>query len=158
MTPAALRRLTSLAEARWTRDLARLDTLLRQDRQLQDDIAVLAGTLERDMAAGIDLPPAQLALRQAWVDQGIRAAHRERASLAGGIAVARASAIQSLGKHRALEKLVDRGEEEARHLRQTRAEREAPPPALRGELSPEVGPPALGPTSLNPTPLSPPRS
>ena len=115
MTPEALRRLTGLAEARKARDLARLDGLLTRDRQL-------AGRARRPgrrrspatSPAAPPLPPAQQALRQAWVDQRIRAAARQRAALAAGIAAARAAAVQSLGKHRALEHLVERGDRDAR--------------------------------------------
>lgn len=131
MTPAMLRALSGLAEARRARDLARLDNLLTRDRALQAEILALASTLERDHATGIKLPPAQLALRQAWVDQRLRAARGQRAALAASITAARAVAVQSLGKHRALENLVERGERQAKHQLLARAEREAPPPAAR---------------------------
>jgi hypothetical protein len=134
MTPAALRRLTGLAEARRARDLARLDSLLRRDRALKEEIAALATALERDGASGTPLPPAQQGLREAWVDQRIRAAERQRAALAASIAAARAAAAQSLGKHRALEDLVERGEREAQHQREARAEREAPPTRMAGPI------------------------
>jgi hypothetical protein len=131
MTPAALRALTALAEARRARDLARLDGLLRRDRALEAEIAALAGTLERDRASDAPLPPAQQALREAWVDQRLRAARLGRAALAAGIAAARAAAVQSLGKHRALENLAERGERAAEQRILARAEREAPPPLAR---------------------------
>jgi hypothetical protein len=129
VTPAALRRLAGLAEARRARDLARLDRLLTRDRELAAEIASLRTTLEGDATAGIPLPPTQQALRQAWVDQRIGAAERQRTALVPAIAAGRAEAVQSLGKHRALENLVDCGEKDARQQRLARAEREAPPAA-----------------------------
>ncbi|HRO10634.1 hypothetical protein [Amaricoccus sp.] len=129
MTPAALRRLAGLAEARRARDLARLDALLSRDRTLAAEIAALATTLSREAKSGAPLPPAQQALRETWVDQRIRAARRQRAALAPAIAAARAQAVQSLGKHEALGKLVERADDDARHQRDARTEREAPPPA-----------------------------
>jgi hypothetical protein len=128
MTPAALRALAGLAEARRARDLARLDSLLTRKRQLEAEIADLSVALSRDFAIGLDLPPAQQALRQAWVDARIRCARQQRAALAAGIAAARTEAVQSLGKHRALEDLVERGDRIALQQRHARAEREAPPP------------------------------
>ena len=128
MTPTLLRRLTSLAEARRARDLARLDNLLTRDRALQSEIDALPATLERDRASKIELPLPQQGLRQAWVQQRLRACRRERADLAPKIAAARAVAVQSLGKHRALESLVERGKREAEQQLLARAEREAPPP------------------------------
>ena len=131
MSPAALRALTGLAEARQARDLARLDGLLTRQRRLDGEIADLSAALSRDLAAGLDLPPAQQALRQAWVDARLRAARQQRAALAASIAAARAEAVQSLGKHRALETLVERGDRIALQQRLARAEREAPPPRAR---------------------------
>jgi hypothetical protein len=135
MTPAALRQLTRLAEARKARDLARLEGLLIRERQLAAEISALSGTLARDLATGIALPPAQQALRQAWVEQRIRAAERQRTALAAGIVAARAEAVQSLGKHRALEHLVERGDRIALQHDLARAEREAPPAAARTDQS-----------------------
>ena len=132
MNPAALRRLTGLAEARRARDLARLDRLLARARELEAEIASLATTLARDREAGVPLPLPQQALRQSWVDQRVRAVLRQRAALVPEIAAARAEAVQSLGKHRALEELVERGEHDARQQRVARAEREAPAPPARG--------------------------
>ncbi|HET9068325.1 MAG TPA: hypothetical protein VFN28_06745, partial [Amaricoccus sp.] len=90
--------------------------------------AALRTAIREDGRAGVALLPAQQALREAWVDQSIRAAERQRAALAARIAAARGEAVQSLGRHRALETLVERGEAEARQQRLARAEREAPPP------------------------------
>ncbi len=131
MTPALLRRLTELAEARRARDLARLDGLLTQDRQLAAEIAALSATLTRDLQDGAALPLARQAVRQAWVDQRLRAARRQQAALATSISAARAVAVQSLGKHRALDELLDRGERAVRQQFIARIEREAPPPEAR---------------------------
>jgi hypothetical protein len=129
MTPTALRALTGLAEARRARDLARLDNLLARNRALDAEIAALAAALQHYRAAGFPLPPPQQGLRQAWVDQRLRAARRQRAALAAGIAAARAEAAQSLGKHQAFENLVERSDRAVRQQRHARAERETPPPA-----------------------------
>ena len=132
MNPAALRRLTGLAEARRARDLARLDRLLARARELEAEVASLATTLARDRETGVPLPLPQQALRQSWVDQRTRAVLRQRAALVPAIAAARAEAVQSLGKHLALEKLVERGEHDARQQLIARAEREALPTPARG--------------------------
>ena len=131
MTPAKLRELAGLVEARKARDLARLDALLAEDRRLAAEIAGLMGTAARDLATGIALPLPQQALRQAWADQRIRAAHRRRAELIPAIRAARAEALQSLGKHRALENLVERADRTAARLAAARTEREAPAPEAR---------------------------
>lgn len=110
MTPAALRALAALVEARKTRDLARLDGLLGEDRRLTEEIAALRATPARDLATGEAFPMAQQALRLNWVDGRIRAASRRRVELAAQIRKARAEAIRSLGKHRALEELARRAE------------------------------------------------
>ena len=99
------------------------------------EIAALAGTAARDLAEGVAVPLAQQGLRQAWADQGIRAAGRRRGELAVQIRQARAAAVQSLGKHRALEELVERAEEAVEQVRIARAEREASPVAARGQGS-----------------------
>ncbi len=127
MTPVALQRLAGLVEARKARDLARLETLLAEDRRLAAEIAAVAATAARDLAEAPDLPLAQQGLRQRWADQRIRRAGERRAELAAAIRAARAIAVQSLGKHRALENLVERADREARRLRAARAEREASP-------------------------------
>ncbi len=132
MTPAALRRLAALAEARRARDLARLEGLLAEDRRLVAEIAWLAGTAARDLAEGVALPLARQGLRQAWADQAVRAARRRRGELAARIGAARAEAVQSLGKHEALEALVARADRAAAQLRIARAEREGPVPAGKG--------------------------
>ena len=53
------------------------------------------------------------------------------AALGPRIAEARAAAVQSLGKHAALEKLADRADQDAAQIRAARAERDAPQPAAR---------------------------
>ena len=137
MSPAELRRLAGLVEARKARDLARLERLMSEDRRLAAEIAGLARTPERDLADG-GLPPAQQALRQAWADQHIRAARRRRAELAAGIRAARAEAVRSLGKHTALEHLVERADRAALRSRTARAERETPAPRASGPDTPEA--------------------
>ncbi len=127
MTPASLRQLAGLLEARKTRDLARLEALIAEDRRLEAEIANLTGTAARDLETGIALPLAQQAIRQAWADQRIRAARRRRAEIAAGIRDARAAAARSLGKHESLESLVARAERAAAQATEARAEREAPP-------------------------------
>ena len=127
MTPAALRALTHLMDARKARDLARLDRLLTEDRRLVEEIATLAATGSRDLAEG-PLPLAEQGRRLAWSAARIRAAERRRRQLAAEIRLARAEAVQSLGKHKALEHLTDRADRAAAHQREARAVREAPPP------------------------------
>jgi hypothetical protein len=128
VTPQALHRLASLLEARKARDLARLEALVAEDRRLAAEIAEIAATATRDMAGPEPLPLPQQGLRQRWADGRIRAASERRAGLAAGIRDARAEAVQSLGKHRALERLVERADRAAAQIREARAEREAPPP------------------------------
>jgi hypothetical protein len=128
VSPAELRRLAALAEARQARDLARLERLMSEDRRLAAEIAGLARTAARDFADG-GLPPAHQALRQAWADQHIRAARRRRAELAPEVRAARAEAVRSLGKHTALEHLVERADRAALQSRTARQEREAPAPS-----------------------------
>lgn len=131
MTPNSLRGLLQLAEARKARDLARLEAALSADRAFTAEIAEAMGALGRD-AADLSAPPlpfAQAAARDAWVDQRIRAARRGRAALVPVIAAARAEAAQSLGKHSALEHMLERAEAEAKALRLSRTERDAPPAA-----------------------------
>ena len=87
----------------------------------------------RDLAGGIALPPAQQALRPGLG----RAAHPrrrppQRAALAARIAAARAEAVQSLGKHRALENLVERAEPDRRQPRRR-------PRRARGSGRPKPG-------------------
>ena len=127
MTSAALTDLLRLMDARKARDLARLDRLLTEDRRLAEDIAALAATGSRDLAEGA-LPLAQQGRRLAWAAARIQAAENRRRQLAGEIREARAEAVQSLGKHKALAHLTDRAVRAAVQRREARAEREGPPP------------------------------
>ncbi len=127
MTPAALRDLRRLMDARKARDLARLDRLMSEDRRLEGEIAALAATGARDLAEGA-LPLAEQGRRLAWAAARARAAELRRRALAGEIRAARAAAVQSLGKHEALGHLSDRADRETAQRRAARAEREAPPP------------------------------
>ncbi len=128
MTPAQLRELIRLAEARKAGDLARLDALLTEARACEAEIEDAGRTAVEDLAAAAEMPMAQLALRQVWADQRVAQARRRLATLAPRVAAARAAAVQSLGKHAALEKLVDHADRAAAHTRAARAERDAPPP------------------------------
>jgi hypothetical protein len=132
MTPAGLAALLRLMEARRSRDLARLDRLLAEERALADEIAALAALPARDLAEDPAQSPAQQARRLAWAAQRIRLAERRRAALADAIRAARAAAAQSLGKHKSLEMLADRAGRAALLARDARAEREAPPPVSQG--------------------------
>jgi hypothetical protein len=127
VTPAGLRALAGLVEARKARDLARLEGLVAEDRRLEAEIAELAATGSRDLAEGAALPLARQGLREIWAEQRIRAARRRRAELAARIRAARAEAVQSLGRHRALEHLVEGADRSEAQRRLARAEREAPP-------------------------------
>lgn len=131
MTPAMLRQLLQVVEARKTRDLAALEALTAADRACEAEIAELAQTHARDWAEGAAAltPFAQQALRLAWADARMAEARRRRAALAPQIEEARQAAIQSLGKHSALEAMIEETEREAAHLRAARAERDAPPAA-----------------------------
>jgi hypothetical protein len=133
VTPAALRRLMTLVEARKVRDLAALDRLLAEDRRLAAEIAELRRTAARDAEADVALPPERQALRLVWADQRIRAAKLRQSALAEAIRAARAAAAQSLGKLTSLETLADRADRALVHARDARAEREAPPPAGASE-------------------------
>ena len=127
MTPRDLRRLMALADVRKARDLARLEALLAEDRRLAAEVAELAQTGARDLAEGIEMPLRQQALRLAWAEQRIAVARQRRAALIPEIARARTAAAQSLGKHRALENLVENADRAVIRVRSDRAEREAPP-------------------------------
>jgi len=127
MTPAALRDLLRLMDARKARDLARLDRLLAEDRRLAGEIATLAATASHDHAEGAPVPLREQGRRLAWAAARIRAAEHRRRALAAEIRAARADAVQSLGKHKALEHLAARAERTAAQQREARAEREAPP-------------------------------
>jgi hypothetical protein len=116
-----------LMDARKARDLARLDRLLTEDRRLAEEIAALAATGTRDLAEG-PLPLAEQGRRLAWAAARGRAAARRREALAAEIRAARAEAVQSLGKQKALEHLTDRADRDVLERRAARAEREAPPP------------------------------
>ena len=128
MTPRDLRRLMALADVRKARDLARLEALLAEDRRLAAEVAELAQTGARDLAEGIAMP-----LRAAGAAARLGgAAHRRRAAAARGARSprsprARTAAAQSLGKHRALENLVENADRAVIRVRSDRAEREAPP-------------------------------
>ncbi|HVL20426.1 MAG TPA: hypothetical protein VM422_05500 [Amaricoccus sp.] len=127
MTPAALRKLGALMAARKARDLARLERLVAEDRALAAELAALASAGAADVASGEALPPDRQAVRLAWIDQRTAMLARRRGILAAEIAGARAAAIQSLGRERALDRLAEiAGRAEAtRHA--AREEREAPP-------------------------------
>ena len=112
MTPAELRRLATLAEARKARDLARLEALIAEARRLEDEIAELAATERRDLAAGANFR--LLAGRLAWAAAEIAARRRRIGAIALEIAAARAAARVSLGKHEALAALVERTAAEER--------------------------------------------
>lgn len=131
MTPAALAQLLQLMEARKSRDLAQLDRLLTEDRALAEELAALARLPAQDLEDDPDLSPMEQARRLAWAEQRRRTAERRRSVLATEIRAARAIAVRSLGKHRALEHLGDRAAREAVRTRLARAEREAPPAVPR---------------------------
>ena len=126
MTPAALRQLGGLMEARKARDLARLERLVAEDRALAEEIAALARVAAEDAASGLSLPPDRQAARLAWVDQRTLLAERRRAALCPVIAAARAAAVQSLGREVALDHLASAADRENARARTARAEREAP--------------------------------
>ena len=128
MNTARLRELLELAAAKKSRDLARLEALLAQDRALETEIAHIASTPGRDMAAGAaNTPLTQQGLRLAWADQRITRTRQRRAQLAPQITAARDDARQSLGKHQALEHLADMAGQKETSARNARAEREAMP-------------------------------
>jgi hypothetical protein len=134
VTPAALRELMTLVEARKARDLAELDRLLGEERRLHAEIAELRRTAVRDAEDGGALPPERQALRLVWADQRIRAARRRLAVLGDAIRAARAAAAQSLGKHKSLETLAERADRSVEQARAARAEREMPPSGRHGPL------------------------
>ena len=134
VTPAALRQLMTLVEARKARDLAALDRLLAEDRRLAAEIAELRRTAARDAEAGDALPPERQALRLVWADQRIRAARASAGARSPRRSARRAPPPpQSLGKLKSLETLADRADRAVAHARDARAEREAPPPAGASE-------------------------
>ena len=134
MTPAALRQLMVLVEARKARDLAALDRLLAEQRRLEAEVADLRRTASRDARSGDDAA-AGAAGAPARLGRPVHPRGRGcgRRRLAETIRAARAAAAQSLGKHRSLETLVERADRAALHARDARAEREAPPPVSPGE-------------------------
>lgn len=133
MNSAALRGLGALMEARKARDLARLEGLVAEDRRLEARIAELGAMAAADAEGGEALPPDRQAARLAWIDQSRAMAARRRADLAPEIARARAAAVRSLGRERALDRLaMDAAQQEAAR-RAGREEREAvPPPDVEG--------------------------
>ena len=136
MTPARLRELLALAETRKARDLARLEALLAADRALAEEARGLAGTHARDMAEGAGAAPlALLGRRLIWADARIASVRAARARLAAETAAVRAAATVSLGKHRALERLLEGTDRAARAAREARAERDAPPRPGRGDVA-----------------------
>lgn len=128
MTPAALRRLQALAEARRLAALSRLDRLQAEDRRLAGAIVELSAMPAREIAENPDGLP-HYARRLAWVGHRIAALERRRRELISEIAAARSEAGVSVGKHEALGVLVRQADRAAVDHRATRAEREAPPAA-----------------------------
>jgi hypothetical protein len=137
MKPSQLRQLTDVAEARKVRDLAELEALTSEDRRLAEAIEAYARAPAQDLLdSGENVPLAQIALRMEWADRNIAIARRQRAALAGRIAVFRKRAAVSLGKHQALEKLTERSIRRRADLAQAREEKEAAPRDFLG-LDPE---------------------
>lgn len=126
MTPAALRSLGRLMEARKARDLVRLERLVTEDRALEAELAMLATTVATDAASGETLPPDRQAARLAWVEQRTALVQRRRLALAPEIEKARAAAIQSLGRERALDRVAETAARAETARRAAREEREAP--------------------------------
>lgn len=128
MTPARLRQLLALAKSRKARDLARLEALAVAERALEREARELSVVHTRDMAEGPGAAPlALLGHRIAWAEARRAAIRARRAALAVEIAEARAAAVVSLGKHRALEHLLDGADRAAAVALEARAERDAPP-------------------------------
>jgi hypothetical protein len=127
MTPTALRQLGSLMAAQKARDLARLERLVAEDRALEAEMAALGGLAAEDAASGHVLPPERQAARLAWADHRRALAARRRAALVPEIAAARAMAVRSLGRERALDHLAATADRIDTRLRGAREEREAPP-------------------------------
>lgn len=126
MKPEDLKRLAQLTDAVKSRDLARLEALLAQDRGLEDEIERLSLQQIEDMKSGDNIP--QLARRLAWAEAHIDKARRGRAALAAQIRAAREAAVQSLGRHEALEHLREKAAEDATREALARIERDAPAP------------------------------
>lgn len=124
MTPEALRGLAMLAEARRQRDLAAVERLMTEVRRLDAEIAEIAGTLTRDMAADAPVPMMNYGRRLAWAEHETALRRAAQARVMAELTAARAVARVSLGKHEALKKLVEAAETEARRDRERRAERD----------------------------------
>ena len=101
MTPAALRRLQSLTEARRAAALARLESLQLEDRRIAEVIVELAAMPAREIAETPEGLP-HYARRLAWVGHRIAVLERRRSALAVEIAAARAAAGSSVGRHEAM--------------------------------------------------------
>ncbi|MBP7002041.1 hypothetical protein [Amaricoccus sp.] len=128
MTPARLAELLALAGTRKARALAELEAVASADRRLAEELAGLAATHARDMEGEVtagDLPA--IGRRLAWAEARSAAVRAERARLAPLLAAARAAAAVAVGKHRALEELLDGARLEARRRTEAREERDAPP-------------------------------
>lgn len=126
MTPAALRGLGTLMAARKARDLARLERLVVEDRELQSELAALAALPAADAASGAPLPPDRHAARLAWIEHRRTQAQRRRAALAPEIDRARAAAVESLGRERALDRMAETAARIELARQAARDEREAP--------------------------------
>lgn len=137
MTPAELRDLGHLMEARRARDLARLERLMTEARALEAELATLAATAASDEASGETLPPDRQAARLAWIDRQLTIVRRRRAELAGEIDRARAAAVQSLGREKALDRVAEVAIRTEASRKTARTEREAPP-APSGKEPPDV--------------------
>lgn len=124
-----LRQLLQVAEARKSRDLALLDALNARARACEAEAREAARLRTADMAdaANADLPLAFQGLRITYADQRIADAERRRKALEPEIEAARAIAAESLGKHAALERILEEAERDRAQLRAARAERDAPP-------------------------------
>lgn len=136
MTPAALRALGRLMEARKARDLARLEHLMTEARALDAELKTLSASAASDAASGETLPPDRQAVRLAWIDQRSAIARRRQEALAGEIDKARAAAVQSLGRERALDRVAEAAVRAERSHRFARIEREAPPDSSGGKPPP----------------------
>ena len=133
MTPAALRQLMTLVEARKARDLAALDRLLAEDRRLAAEVAELRRTAARDAEAGDALPPERQALRLVWADQRIRAARLRQAALAETIRPRAPPPPRASASTGASRRWSSAPTAPSAHARDARAEREAPPPTGASE-------------------------
>lgn len=125
-----LRQLLEVAEARKSRDLARLDALNAQARGCEAEAqeAARLGSADMAEAAIAEVPLAFQGLRMAYAEHLISAAEQRLKALQPEIEAARATAAESFGKHAALARMIEDAERERAHLRATRAERDAPPP------------------------------